>query len=413
MSNKMYNSIKYIYWSKEAHRETISQKEMIMLIEEFSRARTAVSSKTKRSDFTEDTYKLDKHGDYYEMYYYHDGKYYIKSTNGSDNKKNGATAKKADRLFDLKFRELNGLSVRKAFGFVGKGLKRCIPKQFYYLNKGFIDVPFLGSSIDASSQYPAGCLGNLPDSHTAIKYKGRAEPTEEYPFAFYKSGHVAEYGKFDTHRWIGSPYMDCLFRFDNDEYAFQPLKDDEEITILMKASSYKMDSTWQYFYDIKQSKAGDEYEEAKLIMNKTIGCWHRKDKDKKRCMTYEDHGSYQFAHIVAVAIARGNQKILDMVQEINRMRIAHICVDGIIYAGEDKRGSNVKKMGCFAQEFTGATVVIKDMNVYAAEKNGEPVKFKHGSYDLIYDKPIEDRLYGINDLEHLSRTVRLGDIVNG
>ena len=75
------------------------------------------------------------------------------------------------------------------------------------------------------------------------------QPTEEYPFAFYASGHCAEYGVFDTHEWLGSPLFPYLFRLDQrEDYAFNPLSDEEELTILMKASDYTMDSVWNYFY---------------------------------------------------------------------------------------------------------------------------------------------------------------------
>lgn len=413
----MYNNITYIYWKKEALRDTVSQGEMKILIEKFRASRKPVNSKTKRSDFTEETYRIDKCGDYYSIYYFHDGKYYVISSNAKDNNKNKKDNRdiKADRLFEDKFKELNGVGLRKAFGYVDKTLKRCIPKQFYYVNPAFLNQEFIGSSIDASSQYPSGCLGRLPDMHNAIRLSGRHQPTEEYPFAFYASGHCAEYGVFDTHDWLISKFVNNLFRLNlTDDWYFRPLKDSQEETILMKASPYTMDSTWNYFYNIKQSYKhdSDEYNDAKLVMNKTIGCWHRKDKDKKIYMTYEDHGSYQLAHIVAIAIARGNQKILNKVKEIGEIRIGHICVDGIIYAGSDKQGIDESKLGIFAQEFTGDTMLIKDINVYAAEKNGVPEKFRHGSFDLLYDKEIDpDTIYGIKDLDHLGKKETLREVI--
>lgn len=414
----MYNKIHYIYWAKEAIKETIDEETMKNMINYFSLTRRPVTSKTKRSDFTDETYKIDKHGDYYELYFYDKGKYYIFSTNSVDHNKNEKqTILRADRLFDAKFKELNGTTLRRAFGFMDAGLKRCIPKQFYYKNSKIIDKTVIASSIDASSQYPSGCLGRLPDAHTAILVKGRVAPSEEYPFAFYASGHCAEYKVFDTHNWLDSKFRFCLFRLDkNDDYPFRPLADDKEETILMKASEYTMDDTWNYFYNIKNSldKDTEEYKQAKLVMNKTIGCWHRKDKDKKRIMSYDDHGSYQMAHIAAIAIARGNQKILDKVDEIGILRIAHICVDGIVYLGSDKQGIDETKFGQFAQEFTDCDFTLRDYNVYIATKDNKCIKFKHGGYDLLYGDDIdESRNFTIEDLYNLSSKERIGDIING
>lgn len=414
--NSMYNRAKYIYWAKEAIRETVSQEDMKNIIKDISCHRKPVNDKTLRSAFTNDTYKIDQHGDYYSLYFYSNGNYYIISSNAKDNSKNLNKNReiRADQLFNKKFTELNGISLRKAFGFMNSTLKRCIPKQFYYLNKAFVNKEFIGSSIDASSQYPSGCLGRLPDAHTAILMKGKIKPNEEYPFAFYASGHCAEYNVFDTHDWLLSKYVYNLFRFDDkEEWPFRPLKDNEEETILMKPSKYTMDSTWNYFYNIKQSynHNSPDYNTAKLIMNKTIGCWHRKDKDKKSFMTYEDHGSYQLAHIVAIAIGRGNQKILNKVKEIGEVRVGHICVDGIIYAGSDIQGISESKLGIFAQEFTGAKIKIKDINVYAAEIYDTPIKFKHGSFDLIYGELIDDKLYNIKDLDYLSRQETLREVI--
>ena len=183
----------------------------------------------------------------------------------------------------------------------------------------------------------------------------------------------------------------------------------------MKASKYEMTDVWNYFYNIKKTfSKGDDYDNAKLIMNKTIGCWHRKDKEKKSIMTYEDHGSYQLAHIVAIAIARGNQKILNMLDKIDPIiplfSILHICVDGIIYSGDKEYGINESKFGEFSQEFTGAEFMMTGTNIYCARKNGHCVKFKHGGYDLLDGKPIdEERDFEFDDLYKLSQKERVGD----
>lgn len=414
----MYNKLNYIYWSKEARKIKLTQDEMREKLRNVLDTRKQASSKTKRAEFDELTCKIDRHGDYYEIYMYEDGEYRIYSSNARDDTKNiDDNCEMPERLFDNKFKELNGLSLRRAFGFVNKIIKRNIPKQFDYINEKYLEKLVKASSIDASSQYPSGCYGILPDAHHFIKLSGRHAPTAEYPFAYYKSGHLAIYNELDTHDWLTNKLFNKLFRLSSrEDYHYLPLTDDEEETILCKASEYTMNSTWDYFYNKKQSceKGTVEYNQAKLVMNKTIGCWHLKDKDRKRIRTYDDHGSYQLAHIVAVCIARGNQKILNKIDELGLQRVLHVCVDGIIYLGDDVRGINESKIGVFAQEFTGADFLMKNINVYAAEQNGIPIKFKHSGFDLIYDKEFEsEKIYSINDLNYLGTKIKLGDIING
>ena len=414
--NMVYKKINYISWKQEAKRIVLSNDDMLAKLREIKANRQIAKSNTKRIDFTDQTYKAEIHGDYAELYLFEDGEYKIYCNNIRDNNKNSDTSdlRSVDRLFDMKFREFNKCSLRVAFGFVDKTLKRCIPKQFVYINKKYCDKLIKASSIDASSQYPSGCLGRLPDSHTGIYIEHYAEPTEEYPFAFYASGHCAEYGVFDTHNWTDIKLMNNLFRLDpNEDWPYRQLPKEKEHTILMKASQYTMDSTWQYFYNNKQNcpKDSEDYETAKLIMNKTIGCWHRKDANKKRLMTYDDHGSYQLAHIVAIAIGRGNQKILDMIEKIGLQYILHICVDGIIYMGDKEYGIDKPQFGKFSQEFTNADFMMRDVNVYCAKKT--ITKFKHGGYDLLDGKEIdESQDFNFDDLYKLSAKDRISEEIN-
>lgn len=419
MSNMIYKKIHYINWKAEAKIIVLTDDEMVEKLKEVQSTREKAKSNTKRIEFDEKHYGLDKKGDYVSLYLFEKGRYVIYKNNFADEQKNKTQmnqAKRVDLTFDLKFRELNGISLRKAFGFVEKEFKRCIPKQFYFVNRRLIDKVLYASAIDACSQYPSGCLGLLPDSHTMKKIQGRVEPSEEYPFAFYSSGHCAEFNKFDTHKWMGKKFAPYLFRLLKDESypLLITLPESEEVTFLMKASQYTMDEVWKYFFEIKNTKQKDseEYMQAKLIMNKTIGCWHRKDKSKKDIMSYEDNGSYQLAHIVSIALARGNQKILNMIDAIGAPYIAHICVDGIIYLGDRQFGQEKTELGAFTQEFIGADFKMKGMNVYCAMKNGECVKFKHGGFDLLNGEEIQNKKeYTFEDLENLGTKERVGDVI--
>lgn len=424
--NKLKANLDYINWDKEAEHILLPAEEMIKLLKELKEKRSVIGKSNKApyrktDSFDLSTYQIIQKGDYVSVYLYEKGGFKVYSNNTKDMSKNAPKANigRVDRLFDFKFRELNGISIRKAFGFVPAMLKCCIPKQFYYKNDKYISVPgkikvLTASSIDASSQYPSGCLGRLPDAHTAKWTNGIVKPTEEWPFAFYNDGHCAEYGVFDTHDWLSGHFAQNLFRFDQKhKYCLMKLPEDQLQTVLMKPSSYTMDSTWEYFYDRKKNceKETAEYEEAKLVMNKTIGMWHRKDKDEKtKGADYDDHGSYQLAHIVAIAIARGNQKILNKIEEIGAPYIYHVCVDGIIYMGSEKEGIDETAFGRFAQEFIGAKFVMTDYNNYIALQGDKCIKFKHGSYDLLYGQEIdENRDFIIEDLFNLSQKERVSN----
>lgn len=417
MSNMIYNHINYINWRYEAKRIVLTSDQIVEKLKEIMANRSRVNSKTKRADYTDDTFNYEQKGDHFNIYLYENGQYVIYTSNRLDDSKNRQRNDRIDKIFEKKFIELNGLSLRRAFGFIDKDFKRCIPKQFTWFDKKSLDKKLYVSSIDASSQYPSGCLGKLPDAHTAIGVPGIVKPTEEYPFAFYNTGHLAIYGELDTHEWLDSRFWPSLFRFGKEDY---PILSPESLeghtgTVLMKASNYTMDSTWQHFYDLKRNcdKDTEEYKQAKLVMNGTIGCWHRKDKNKKEIMTYDDHGSYQLAHIVAVAIARGNQKILDMIDRIGCMNIVHICVDGIVYRGDEAYGIDRPEFGKFEQEFTGCDMYMRGLNLYCVLDHDKMIKFKHASYDLLDGKEIpETAKLALGDLYRLDRKERIGDVIN-
>lgn len=102
-------------------------------------------------------------------------------------------------------------------------------------------------------------------------------------------------------------------------------------------------------------------------MNSTIGMMHT-----------DKYTTYKYAHLVAIAIGRGNQKILNMADKIGYSNIIQICVDGIIYIG-DKLGVDYKGLGVFNQEFTNCQFKISKLNKYIAMKDGKCIKAKHGN----------------------------------
>lgn len=375
-SSKVYHELTWIYWRHEGTLVKLSQRDFQAKYNELKAKRTIIKYTCKRDVYSDESVVAIRNiSDYTMLYLKENRKYMIYTTNNFDDEKNLEDNHKGSRAiqsFSDAFKLRNNTSMLKAFGTAGEQFKRCVPKQFMYKNDSYLHKHLIASSLDGCSQYPSNMCGRLPDSNTMIEIKGRIEPNAEYPFAFYKSGHVAEYQVFDTHTWEFNPYFYCLFRFNEwinkdgvkkYNWPIQPCKDEEEVTYLMKASKYTLDDIWQEFYD-KRKVDND----AKIVMNSAIGMMHT-----------EKYTSYKYVHLVAIAIARGNQKILDMCQRIGYDNIIHICVDGIIYLGSKEYGVNYKQLGVFNQEFTGCDFMISNVNKYIAMKNNKCVKAKHGN----------------------------------
>lgn len=376
---------------------------MNTLLAKLKRERTKVNELTIRDGFrSEKTYFTQKKGNYLYVYLKEDGKYMIYTTNTFDNHKNDGELKNDGRtaigLLHDKFREFNHCEFKSAFGYVDENFKRCIPKQFVYINekcKGKI-IDHV-SSIDGCSQYPSNLMGLLPDAHGSLIIEGRAKPTSEYPFAFYvKSGHCAQYKVFDTHDWIDSPYQLQLFRWEPKEsWKFECVPDDKELTILMKASKYNFSREINYFYERRKE---DPY--AKLVMNASIGMMHTKA-----------YSRYKMAHIVAIAIARANNSIRLRAERIGKLRILHICVDGIIYKGSDIQGLDCKGLGVYHQEFRDCTFRMINPNAYIVMKGDQLVKLKHGAFDHNKDgSPItEDTVKSLMDSDKWVRVKEVNE----
>lgn len=353
-----------IDWKKEAKRALVTTSEFKAKIDYLkSHGGEQLTKRTSRCLFLANEYNyfiMSGHDLDYRLLYFQDANgFQVYSTNIFDESKN--TRKKRQRaivILHKKFRELTGLNengaLAKAFGRVNYHWKKCVPKQFYYMNPKFKCMEsydakrwIICSEIDDSSHYPAAGCGLLPDALTQRVVAGRVAPTEEYPFAFYPAtGHVAQYGEFDTHEWLKKPYATQLF----DKKRWKSANSADTETILMKASKYELTETWKYFYERRKDDA-----EAKLVMNSAIGYMHRKD-DKK-------YAEYPFAHIAAVIIARANEKHIRMVDKIGFKHVVQIVVDSIVYAGDKIMGAtkSEKNLGVYVQEYAGAKGIFREI----------------------------------------------------
>lgn len=372
---------KYIDWYKTFPVKTVTPEEFREIYDRIREKGRKAKHVTKATDWIYDNmYYLSykKTQKYMQLYVREDGKSIRYKTSSFDPNKKLGQGSNAIKRFNEKFSETypelpKRTAMFTAYGNTEEEFKYCIPKQFYYIQSNLCGKELEHiSSIDGTSSYPSNACGMLPDANTAVRYEGTVKPTKEYPFAFYlKSGFVAEYNKYDTHEWMKSRY--CLNLFDDDHQGYVNPKDD--ITVLMKASNYTLDSIWEYFYERRKDD-----EQFKVVMNATIGNFHRKK-----------YAKYKYAHLAAVIIARANDKHLKMIEKIGVNNIIHICVDGIIYKGNTVYGIDEKKLGTYYQEFTDCRFMMKKTNVYMAMKGNEVVKYKHGGLNRnIFGMEIEE-----------------------
>lgn len=402
MSKLIRNQIRYIPWHKQKSINLKQDDFELIYMSLDPNKKIKGESYTIRSLFRENgSWIKIKRGHQYNLYIHENGEYTHFWTNFYDDSKNyqGVTensGKRAITTVKTLFEEETGTTLLKAFGYSPIEIKlMCSPKQFYYTNPKFMnpneDISSV-SMVDFTSHYPSCAAGQLPDYHTAITCEGTIEPTKEYPFALYvKSGHIAEYGRFDSHTWVKHALFDRLFVF-QDEYkgnrlvhkAQHPfIKPENDVTILMKPSKYQLGNVYAKLYSKRK-----ENEEFKNAMNKSIGY-----------MATASYKTFKLAHIRAFIIARANAKMLKVADEINIRNIIQICVDGAAYIGSREQGVNEKALGLLHQEFRGAIGRFSQLNCYIIKKDNAIIKVKHGCYNACTDGSDIDHPTSLNDIK--------------
>lgn len=369
-----------IYWNGDSEKIKKSKKEIQQLYKECkSKMNPAGKTKTMLRDWPKGSYRLqvgkwrvdlfvrDEEGKL--KWYYSNSK--SKDTSKADTNKGGNAKKLANEWV----KEMTGKPITSWYGTSPVQFRMCNPRPFYYLDIDYNDNYFSHfNCIDACSQYPSGFLGDMPNARERKLVKGTVKPTEDYPFAFYvKSGNIAIYNELDTHDWQNSPFASQLL------YETQYLDPTKDVTVLMKkAEKNPLKEFFLKQYEIKETYDHDsqEYKDAKDVMNCLIGMMHQKEFMYKKT-------SFQLAHVSAVAIARGNQKILNKAMEIGKKNIAQIIVDSIIYKGKEEYGTKNKEgLGTFHQEVSDSIYAQLKQSTYCFwDKDMNALKFKHGSAD--------------------------------
>lgn len=386
------HKLKYIYWKKEAIKKQCTFEEFNEIKDRLEVEGTKIKYSTLRNEYKDKCYSITNKYNNLNIFVCENNKYYVYYTNPIDDEKNKrkkSYGRKGISMVRVAFLKDYGIAFKKAFGYVPEEYKRCVPKIFSYSNPKYYKKIIKSSSVDFSSHWPFNAQGKLPDYHDALQYDGTVEPNEEYPFAFYlKSGHVAEYGVFDTHNWLDSPLRDAMFRYSNkeDEFPQKPLlPKEEDVTVLMKASEYELGKYYEYFYELRE-----EDEDAKVYANASLGYMHKKKYNR-----------YQMAHIVAIVLGRAQTKTIEIMKKVGYMYVLHAVVDGIIYKGGIQIGEDTKYFGNLHQEWVNKDICIRATNSYIVLDNTECIKVKHGGYECRKDgsEITKETVHSFNDFD--------------
>ena len=242
---------------------------------------------------------------------------------------------------------------------------------------------------DIKSAYDYALCGRLPNAHTAIEVKGRVAPTEEYPFAFYtKSGHLAEYGVFDTHelrkgkwykRFEESNRINCKAR--NEEFiTYAEVSDQDEITVLMKASPYTLDMDIGKMFWVKENAAEKKTRDwYKWLLVAMIG-FMRSEKNNKH--------SYQ-GHLAAIVYTRVVNRMIGFAEALEKEGNLPIyfAIDCIMWYGEASSITTTEKsLGAFMKEAEMAEGVICGQGQYYITDANQTIQKHQGVSASIYKK---------------------------
>lgn len=413
MVNRRFHHIHYINWNKEVlienvHKITLQELQEISsdLIKYKARQTEHLTIRYEYVKEDSDAYHIVRRGSWWYLYLwrYKTNTYHVYTTHAIDNtknvKENDHPGYRAQKSLESEFEKRNNTTMRKAFGYSDESVKRCIPKPFSYYNERYSSLDKLNvidnvSYDDISSCYPSAIRGKLPDWSKRKVINGTVSPTKEYPFAFYiKSGFMAEYDRYDTHKWLDCRFNKNILRL---EKSGRPSIDkwmqdiyvskDNDITILCPNSDYELGDIYEDWYEIKKNCIidSDEYIEAKLGLNSSIGRMH-----------LTNYNRFKLAHIAAVVMARANDYMLKLANVLGERNILHIVVDGIIHKGKPL-GIKDKELGVLHNEFANGQFVMLKTNQWIAKVNDKFI-CRHGAMNDTIDGSDIDDVQSFNDI---------------
>lgn len=388
---KWLRKTKYIPFkcATECSSQKVHKKDFLGTLETLSASYKQINHTTKRSLFKPGNFALTMTDNYLRLTWcdIKTHKYYQRYTNYKDDKKNDPTTGTDSEIKQLINNMGGKTEFNKLFGTVNQGFKRCVPGLFQWTNQNYIDGKCITTGkLDYSSHFPACSCGTLPDANTMITKRGIIEPTEEYPFAFYiRSGFVAEYNKYNTHDWLNTEYKDCFFFSEKRRWPVFPDKynNDDELTVLMKASKGNLNKEMADFYlkKLLAPKNSKERDNAKLVLLKVIGQFEMNSRT--------NYSRRPYAHLAAVIKARAIYKILCLINTKlgGDKNVIQVIVDGIIFNNYKKKhyGDKEEFIGSLKEEHFCDYGKFKGHNQYVIIDEDGVADICHSGFDIGID----------------------------
>lgn len=325
-------------------------------------------------------------------------RYVINAWDDEKNDGSRITGGEAYKIVCGEFKRREGVSIGDAFGHVDPTFKKYVKPAIIEINDRYAGQNVYGVyKADFSSAYPAASCGRLPDASTAIRLRGRVNPSPEYPFAFYASGHLAEYGVYNTTRWIDTFYGKYIKlrkgQKRKDEYDTKTvaLRAEDDETILMKSSDFELTNTMNALYNKRKND-----EDIKTAMIAFFGYCQSLKFNKAR-----------YAHIVAVVYARHIQRMIDTTKNLKKAGCVPLmwATDSIAWRGAPPDGlcAEQKTLGAFFIEYKNAILRYRACGVYALQdlKTREIFIVKHQGMKIPEGFNIEK----LSDIDKLTMTV--------
>lgn len=232
-------------------------------------------------------------------------------------------------------------------------IKKCVPAAINYaswMRRNKITEHVY--KADVSSAYPTAACGSIPTLHGFKKVKGRVEPNDEYPFAFYiHSHHLSIFEELDTREFKDSNYYP-QYKHPAEELSWHPIdniKDEDEETILCKDSGISLKPIFEELYSNRK-----EHAEFKFIMNAFIG----------RCQLNSDPF---MSHLSAVVLARC---VNNMIRRCRRLEAEgsypiFISTDSIAWKGKPSSCAVFDKyLGSFTYEAYDTKFFLRGLKAY-------------------------------------------------
>lgn len=356
----------------------------------------------------------------------HHEMWYFNEDNGQGIK--GFSALKA---LTSRMQETNGKKLQARFGALNE-----FDKDNYWMIQGLHDInrcvgPFVGNAsvkknqyypdkvykADVSSAYPSEGIYRLPDLRTAEQVDYYVEPTEEWPIVFYmQHHHIAEYGRFDTHKDQMHPLYTNYRGNGKRRVRKTTWKKEEAITftdkyldipedcIRCKYSEYTLEE-FLYFYEKKSDPNATDEEKAlaKAVMNLAIGTF---DFVEASAGSVERSKHTYFGHLRAIICARHNHKMIEYYDEIvkNGYEVLQVQTDAIMWRGGPiESATRDKALGKLHLEIEDGRAYIHGCGAYWIEDDNTHIEKHQGIRNFPKDK--------VNSLEDFKEFFETDNIV--